>query len=284
MTMRKLPITAFVFLGALIIGLLASGWSARAAASGSSASAAASQPPTVALAAPRAMPTGSYGSLVRYGRDIIEHTPQLMPKNVGAGMSCEACHINAGTKPKAAPFVGIFAEFPQWSPRAKRFISIQDRIAECFLYSVNGRPPAYTSREMEALTAYIAWLSSGQPVGSKVAGSALERVTPAHAPDPHAGAVVFAQRCETCHGADGAGRGGAFPPLWGAKSFNDGAGMNKLAGLAGFIRYNMPYGSPPNTLSAQQAYDVAAYVLSHQRPHFQGNRVIAFPPHPAKFF
>jgi cytochrome c len=54
--------------------------------------------------------------------------------------------------------------------------------------------------------------------------------------------------------------------------------------MAGFIRYNMPYGSPPNTLSAQQAYDVAAFVLSHQRPHFQGNRPIAFPPLPAKDF
>jgi thiosulfate dehydrogenase len=283
-SMRKPPIAGFVFLGALIIGLLASGCSTRAATSGSSVSAAASQPSTVALAAPRAMPTGSYGALVRYGRDIIEHTPQLMPANVGAGMSCEACHIAAGTKPYAAPFVGIYAEFPQWSARAKRFISIQDRIAECFLYSLNGRPPAYTSREMEALTAYIAWLSTGQPVGTKVAGSALERVTPPHPADPRAGAVVFAQRCETCHGADGAGRGGAFPPLWGAKSFNASAGMSRLPGMAGFIRYNMPYGSPPNTLTAQQAYDVAAFVLSHQRPHFQGNRSIAFPAHPAKFF
>jgi thiosulfate dehydrogenase len=221
---------------------------------------------------------------VRYGRDIIERTPQLMPANVAVGMSCESCHIGAGTKPHAAPLVGIYAEFPQWSPRAKRVISIQDRIAECFLYSMNGRPPAYTSREMEALTAYIAWLSTGQPVGTKVAGSPLEHVTPAHAADPHAGAVVFAQRCESCHGADGAGRGGTFPPLWGAKSFNNDAGLNRLPAMAGFVRYNMPYGSPPNTLSPQQAYDVAAFVLSHPRPHFQGNRPIAFPPVPAQDF
>jgi thiosulfate dehydrogenase len=275
--MRKLRSAAFVYLGALIVGLLASGWSARAAASGAA-------PATVALTAPRAMPTGSYGQLVRYGRDIMQHTPQLMPANVGAGMSCEACHMNAGTKPNAAPLIGIYANFPQWSPRSKRFISLQDRIAECFLYSENGRPPAYTSREMEALTAYIAWLSTGQPVGTKVAGKPLEHVTPAHPADSRAGAVVFAQRCETCHGADGAGRGGAFPPLWGAKSFNDGAGMGLLPAMAGFIRYNMPYGSPPNTLSAQQASDVAAFVISQKRPHFQGNRMIAFPAHPAKYF
>jgi thiosulfate dehydrogenase len=274
--MRKLPIAGVIFLGTVIAGLLTSAWSGKATA--------APAPATIAMDAPRPMPTGSYGELVRYGRDIIQHTPQIMPANVGAGMSCEACHMNAGTKANAAPFTGIYAEFPQWSPRAKRFISIQDRIAECFFYSENGRSPAYTSREMEALTAYIAWLSTGQPVGTKVTGRPLERVTPEHAPDPHAGAVVFAQSCESCHGADGAGRGGAFPPLWGAKSFNDGAGLGKLPAMAGFIRYNMPYGSKPNTLTAQQASDVAAYIISHPRPHFQGNRVIAFPAHPAKFF
>jgi cytochrome c len=35
---------------------------------------------------------------------------------------------------------------------------------------MNGMPPAYNSREMEALVAYIAWLSRGQPVVRVVTG------------------------------------------------------------------------------------------------------------------
>ncbi|HTJ26735.1 MAG TPA: c-type cytochrome [Candidatus Limnocylindria bacterium] len=262
--MRKLPLAAVVFLGALSAALLISGWSAPAAGA--------------------ALPSGPYGTLIQYGRDLIERTPQLMPGNVGAAMSCEACHNAAGTRAHAGSLVGLYAEFPQWNPRAKRFISLQDRIAECFLYSENGRPPAYTSREMEAITAYIAWLSNGRPVGRRVVGYGLEKFTPPHPADPQHGAQVYAQRCETCHGADGAGRNGAFPPLWGTRSFNDGAGMSHVPMMAGFVRYAMPYGAKPNTLTPQEAYDVAAFVLSHPRPHFDGARAVGFPPIPAKDF
>lgn len=192
--------------------------------------------------------------------------------------------MNAGTKPHGGSLVGVYAEFPQWNKRSKRFIALQDRLAECFLYSMNGRPPAYTSREMEALTAYIAFLSKGQPVGTKPNGYAFEEFNPDHKPDPHAGSAIYAKSCEACHGSDGNGRAGQFPPLWGAGSFNDGAGMHRLATMAEFVRYNMPYGAAPNTLTAQEAYDVAAFVLGHPRPHFDKHRTIAFPALRADFF
>jgi thiosulfate dehydrogenase len=137
---------------------------------------------------------------------------------------------------------------------------------------------------MEALTAYIAWLSQGQPVGTPVSGQGYVAFKPDHAPDAHAGSAVYAQRCAACHGADGGGQAGAFPPLWGPTSFNGGAGMHRLRTMAEFVRYNMPYGSPPNTLTRQQAYDVAAFVLAHPRPAFNKTRLIAFPPLPASFF
>ena len=239
---------------------------------------------TGAPPAPQAMPTGPFGTLVRYGRDIVVNTRKIMPGNVGAGMSCQACHISAGTKPHGGAFVGVYAEFPQWNTRSKRFISLQDRLAECFLYSLNGRPPAYTSREMEALTAYMAFLSTGQPVGTRPKGYGLEHFVPDHKPDTHAGASVYTQRCAACHGADGAGLGGNFPPLWGPKSFNESAGMHRLNTMAAFVRYNMPAGSPPNTLSKQEAYDVSAFVLEHPRPKFDKKRLIEFPSVPAEFF
>ncbi|GAC1417811.1 MAG: c-type cytochrome [Candidatus Velthaea sp.] len=237
-----------------------------------------------ALTSPQPLPTGAYGSLVRYGRDIIENTKKNMPRNVGAAMSCEACHIAAGTKPHGGSYVGIFAEFPQWNKRSKRFISLQDRLAECFLYSENGRPPAYSSREMEALTAYIAWLSKGQPVGQKVLGQGLIAFDPDRKPNPAAGAKVYEQKCSSCHGSDGAGAGGHFPPLWGSTSFNEGAGMHRVNTMAEFVRYNMPYGAPPNTLSKQESYDVAAFVLSHPRAHFNKEQTIKFPSKPASFY
>ena len=56
-----------------------------------------------------------------------------------------------------------------------------------------------------------------------------------------------------------------FPPLWGAQSFNWGAGMHRINTAASFIKYNMPLGKP-GTLSDRDAWDVAAFMNSHERP------------------
>ena len=58
---------------------------------------------------------------------------------------------------------------------------------------------------------------------------------------------------------------GNFPALWGTKSFNWGAGMGNIKNAAGFIQANMPLGLG-GTLSDQQAWDVATYMDSHERP------------------
>jgi thiosulfate dehydrogenase len=63
-----------------------------------------------------------------------------------------------------------------------------------------------------------------------------------------------------------------IPPLWGPESYNDGAGMARLAMFANFVHFNMPHGADylDPQLSVEDAWDVAAYVLSHPRPHYAG--------------
>jgi len=233
-----------------------------------------------AAAAAATFPPGPEGELIAYGRDLINETRKYMPANVGAGMDCAACHLNAGTVARGGSFLGIYAKFPQWNQRSHRFIALQDRLAECFLYSMNGRPPAYSSREMIAMTAYIAFLSRGAPVGTGFPDQDFVKLTPEHPGDVTAGAALYASRCVSCHGADGAG-GLGIPPLWGPTSFNSGAGMNSK--MPAFVKANMPLGQG-GTLSDQEATDVAAFVLSHSRPAFVPDREIEFPPLPSKFF
>lgn len=234
--------------------------------------------------AAHADPSTSVDDSIVLGRNIIANPQKYLPKNVTSDMSCEACHINGGTVKRGGSFYGTYARFPQWNKRAKRVIALQDRLAECFLYSMNGTPPKYNSKEMIAMVAYIASLSKGVPVGApQAADDTFIEPLPSASPDRTHGAKIYATNCATCHGANGAGISGAIPPLWGKTSFNDGAGMAHIDRMTGFVRYNMPKGNA-GSLSLQDAYDVSAWVLSHSRPTFDKNRLILLGQDPAKYF
>jgi thiosulfate dehydrogenase len=124
---------------------------------------------------------------------------------------------------------------------------------------------------MKALIAYSFWVSRGAPVGLYLKGQGIVRMSkPARPPDPLRGKAIFEARCSLCHGLDGQGTQSdndqvAFPPVWGPHSYTKGAGFYKVSKLAGFVKMNMPL-SKGETLSDQQAWDVAAYVDSQPRP------------------
>src|SRR5579883_3354614 len=176
----------------LLLGFICS----FALVAGADVRAAGSAVPDAAAADARAqLPSGREGELIRYGRDLITHTRQYAGKYVRAGMDCSACHIDAGTKAHGGSFLGIYATFPQWNKRSHRFIALQDRLQECFLYSMNGTAPPPNSREVIAMTAYIAWLSRNAPVGEGFPDQGFVKVRLQHPPDKLAGAKIYAARC-----------------------------------------------------------------------------------------
>jgi thiosulfate dehydrogenase len=233
---------------------------------------------------PSVLPKGPVGNSIAYGYALMVQTHRLMKSYVRADLECADCHIAAGTQPRGGSFVGAYARFPQWNKRARRVIALQDRIAECFLYSMNGRAPAYNSKAMIAIVSYIAWLSRGTQIGTvQPASDRYIEPLPARAPSFAHGAALYLEKCAHCHAAGGQGLPGTYPPLWGLRSFNDGAGMAHIDRMTGFVRYNMPHDAP-GSLTLDQAYDVAAFVLSHRRPHFQKNAIVLAPPLPARYF
>ncbi|HEX7272628.1 MAG TPA: c-type cytochrome [Casimicrobiaceae bacterium] len=218
------------------------------------------------------MPTGALGDAVRYGQTIVNDTQNTVASYVGNGLTCSQCHIGGGTVVYAAPFAGLPGLFPEYRSRTGRVETLEERINDCFLRSMNGQVlPAY-SREMIALLAYIGWLSQGVPGGVEVTGRGFRDIRSPTPPDATRGKALYAERCSACHGANGqgvraSGRGYAFPPLWGADSFNQGAGMARVSIAAAFIQTKMPLGAG-GTLTDQEAYDIAAYVTSQPRPAF----------------
>src|SRR5699024_2464812 len=91
-------------------------------------------------------------------------------------------------------------------------------------------------------------------------------------PDRVSGEELYEEKnSSSCHGDDGSGRGAnSGPALWGDNSFNDGAGMGRLTKMAGDIQNNMPIGEEYE-LSDQEAADLAAYLLSKDRPEWKGH-------------
>lgn len=211
---------------------------------------------------------------IRYGYELVRHTADRLPENVGNTLSCSNCHMNAGQRDAALPWVGIAGLFPVSRGREGRLFSLEDRIGGCFLRSMNGTPPEHGSREMLAIVAYITWLSEGQPVGESPAWRGRNEIPvaarlPIERLDVARGEQVY-QQCIACHGVDGQGIAvsGVKPgPLWGPDSWNDGAGMARIYTAAGFIRHAMPL-TAPGSLSDEDAQHVAAFINAKERPAY----------------
>ena len=225
---------------------------------------------------------GPENDLIRYGRDLVIDTPRHIGKSAaepemrfaGNDLACQSCHLNAGLQPFAAPFVSTFATFPMMVD--DQVLTLTDRINGCMLRSMNGKRLPDDSREMNGLIAYMKFVGQGTPESVRVAGMGLRSLPAAESvPDATRGEKVYAQLCVTCHKADGQGErrtapavGYSVPPLWGDASFNEAAGMSKVAYAAAYIHANMPFGVnyEAPVLTVQQAWDVAAYMVSKPRP------------------
>ncbi|HEY6095605.1 MAG TPA: c-type cytochrome [Gallionellaceae bacterium] len=236
------------------------------------ASGVAAQPKAVAFTPPSEseIPDNEFGRIVRLGKNIFEDTQTYAKPYVGNGMNCVNCHLNAGRKPESAPLWGAYVRYPAYRAKNNKVNTYEERIQGCFKFSMNGKAPAPDSPEMVALVTYSYWLATGAPVGGTLKGAGFtELPKPASTPDPARGKRVYADNCQVCHGANGEGQRAegksVFPPLWGAESFNWGAGMHRINTAAAFIKANMPL-SRGHTLTDQEAWDVATFVLSHERP------------------
>lgn len=216
------------------------------------------------------IPNDEFGKIVRQGKNIFEDTQHYAKQYVGNGMNCVNCHLAAGRKPDSSPLWGAYVRYPAYRAKNNKVNTYEERIQGCFKFSMNGKAPAPDSPEMVALVTYSYWLATGAPVGAKLKGAGYPEVAkPATAPDAIRGKTVYTESCQICHGANGEGKKvdgkSVFPPLWGSEAFNWGAGMHRINTAASFIKANMPL-SKGYSLTDQQAWDVATYVMSHERP------------------
>lgn len=219
--------------------------------------------------------------LVIYGEDIITNTswyfgPAGSIRRTTNGMNCQNCHLNAGTQPWGNNYGGVFSTYPKYRDRSASIETISKRVNDCFERSLNGESIDTSSKEMRAIIAYMNWLGKNVKKGTKPIGSGITDLPYMNrAASPQNGKLVYITKCQRCHGNNGEGQknatdvGYTYPPLWGAHSYNSGAGLFRLSRFAGYVKDNMPFKESTHkapSLTDEEAWDVAAFVNSQIRP------------------
>lgn len=226
------------------------------------------------------IPLGNSGDSIRYGRELIMNTaeylgPQGKILKMSNGMNCQNCHLEAGTKMFGNNYSAVASTYPKFRARSGSEETIEKRVNDCFERSLNGKALPEESHEMRAIVSYIKWLGTDVTKGETPAGAGLTKLAYLkRAADPIKGKILYEEKCSVCHGADGQGVKDAeahvwtYPPLWGKNSYNNGAGLFRLSRFASYIKTNMPLGASYENpvLSDEEAWDIAAYVNSMERP------------------
>lgn len=215
-----------------------------------------------------------------------------------AATACSSCHFTGGHVPYGTPVYQSPSKYapdpvtglgPYFGPMGY-FRDLEDSIIDCFRNCMNAdRSPAKDDPVMRDLVSYIEWVADGikdpemrenwrllppeaGPNLPVIAGISTMRA------DPNRGKRLYARQCAKCHDDDGPGRGEyrvgegrpRTPALWGERDGHSRAAAFYRNGvLAAYIQTHMPYGKP-NTLSAQNALDMAAYVNAPDKPRPDG--------------
>ena len=218
---------------------------------------------------------------VLYGKNLIAHTSRYLGPHgavlqITNGLNCQNCHLDAGTVIYGNNYGSVNSLYPKFRARSGSIENLFKRVNDCIERSLNGKALDSNSNEMQAIVAYINYIGSNVEKGKKATGSGLKDLPYLErAADPDKGSIVYASKCQSCHQKDGQGVADktnseyTYPALWGSHSFNDGAGLYRIGNFAKYVKFNMPQGATFKNpqLTDEEAWDVAAFVISQPRPH-----------------
>jgi cytochrome c len=215
-----------------------------------------------------------------------------------AATACSSCHFTGGHVPFGTPVYQSPSKYtpnpitglgPYFGPMGY-YRDLEDSVIDCFRNCMNAeRSPAKDDPVMRDLVAYIEWVADGitdpemrenwrlLPPEAGPGLPVIPNVATMRA-DPEQGAELYDDDCSGCHDKDGPGRGEyrtdegrpRTPALWGMRDGHSRAAAFYRNGVLGaYIRTHMPYGDA-NTLSAQDALDIAAYINAPDKPRPDG--------------
>jgi len=226
------------------------------------------------------VPEGPEGEAILRGYELVNNTSEVLRGEAATAedgqravnaLSCTSCHAGAGMDKDSSSMVGVSAVYPMYIGRSGEMVTLEERINGCMVRSMNGEKFAADDEDLDAMVAYLTYISEGIPVGADLPWRHRNSLDDLPTPNVADGEELYQQSCISCHAGDGSGSGSnTGPALWGDDSFNDGAGIARMSKMAGYIQNNMPVGAE-KTLTDQEASDIAAYILSQDRPEWKNH-------------
>src|SRR5699024_10322045 len=226
------------------------------------------------------VPEGPEGEAILRGYELVNNTSEVLRGEAATAedgqravnaLSCTSCHAGAGMDEDSSSMVGVSAVYPMYIGRSGEMVTLEERINGCMVRSMNGEKFADDDEDLDAMVAYLTYISEGIPVGADLPWRHRNSLDDLPTPNVADGEELYKQSCISCHAGDGSGSGSnTGPALWGDDSFNDGAGIARMSKMAGYIQNNMPVGAE-KTLTDQEASDIAAYILSQDRPEWKNH-------------
>ena len=226
------------------------------------------------------VPDGPLGEAILRGYELTNDTSNVLRSEAATTadgearvneLSCTSCHAGAGMDEEVSSLVGMASVYPMYIGRSGQIVTLEERINGCMVRSMDGQKFADDDEDLDAMVAYLTYISEGIPVGAELPWRGLSNLDNVPVPSIADGEELYQQSCIACHAGDGSGTGSnTGPALWGEGSFNDGAGIARMSKMAGYIQNNMPIGAA-GTLTDQESSDLAAYILSQDRPEWKNH-------------
>jgi thiosulfate dehydrogenase len=203
---------------------------------------------------------------------------------VGNRLACTNCHLADGTQPNASPLIVVANKYAApgiFNSRSNTMLDVPNRINSCMERSLAGEALPRDSQQMKDIVAYLEFLATGIQPGytfRQVAGQEYPKMAfLARAANPARGQEIFHDHCKGCHEDDGQGTWNNeqkrydIPAVWGSNSFGLMSGMGRLATAATMVWGTMPRDQvnaldPATRMTQEDAWDVAAYLLSKSHP------------------
>lgn len=190
---------------------------------------------------------------IEKGEALLDGTEQIEAEENGDKDSCMSCHAD-GSDANGVSFIGITSEYPQYDERVDAVITLQEKINNSIVRTLNGEKLDYDGEEMRAIIAYMTYISKGQDYEDYQDEKIVEDIPE---PDLDNGEKLFDEKI-----------GDIAPQLWGEHSFSDGSQMTRMSVLTNYIKNNLPE-DDPGSLSDQEAADIAGFALSQDRPEWE---------------